>query len=99
MIARENGGWEIHYNVYITDPATGSPQCHYLSRVVGYPAKMRKSEAENTLAAELTAINSGPITRVADGIITLGNWIRKFYVPTRGANWRPATRRRWRLAC
>ena len=93
VIATENGGWEIHYNVYITDPATGNPKRHHRSRVVGYPPKMRKSEAENILAAELAAINGGPITRVADGTITFGNWMGNFYIPMRGANWRPATRR------
>ena len=54
---------------------------------------MHRADAEKILAAELAAINGGPITRIADGTITFGNWMRNFYVPMRGANWRDATRR------
>jgi hypothetical protein len=25
VVATEGGGWEIHYNVYLTDPTTGKP--------------------------------------------------------------------------
>jgi len=93
VVSTEAGGWEIHYNVYVTDPATGKPKRHHRSRVVGYPPKMRKAEAKSILAAELAAVNGGPITRPADGTITFGEWMRNFYIPMRGANWRPATRR------
>ena len=54
---------------------------------------MHRADAEKILAAELTSINGGPVTRAADGTITFGNWMRNFYVPMRGANWRDATRR------
>jgi integrase len=54
---------------------------------------MHRAEAEKILAAELAAINGGPVTRAADGTITFGYWMRNFYVPMRGANWRDATRR------
>jgi integrase len=54
---------------------------------------MHRADAEKILAAELAAINGGPVSRVADGTITFGNWMRNFYVPMRGANWRDATRR------
>jgi hypothetical protein len=47
---------------------------------------MRKAEAESILAAELAAINGGPITRSADGAITFFEWMRNFYIPMRGAN-------------
>ncbi len=30
---------------------------------------------------------------MADGTITFGEWMRNFYIPMRGANWREATRR------
>ena len=36
VISTENGGWEIHYNVYLTDPKTGKPKRHHRSRVVGH---------------------------------------------------------------
>ena len=61
--------------------------------MVGYKPKMHRAEAEKILAAELAAINGGPVTRAADGTITFGNWMRNFYIPMRGANWRDATRR------
>jgi len=93
VVATEAGGWEIHYNVYLTDPASGKPKRHHRSRVVGHPPKMRKAEAETILAAELAAINGGPLARVADGTLSFGEWMRNFYIPMRGANWRPATRR------
>jgi integrase len=93
VVATKGGGWEIHYNVYLTDPATSKPKRHHRSRVVGYRSKMHRADAEKILAAELAAINGGPITRVADATITFGNWMRNFYVPMRGANWRDATRR------
>jgi integrase len=93
VVSTEAGGWEIHYNVYLTDPKTGRPRRHHRSRVVGYPPKMRKAEAESILAAELASVNGGPVARVADGTITFGEWMRNFYIPMRGANWREATRR------
>ena len=93
VVSTEAGGWEIHYNIYLTDPKTGKPKRRHRSRVVGYKPKMRRSEAEGILAAELAAINGGPITRPADGTITFGDWMRNFYIPMRGANWRDATRR------
>jgi len=93
VVATEAGGWEIHYNVYLTDPASGKPKRHHRSRVVGLAPKMRKAEAETILAAELGAVNGGPVARVADGTLSFGEWMRNFYIPMRGANWRPATRR------
>ena len=51
VVATEAGGWEIHYNVYLTDPASGKPKRHHRSRVVGHAPKMRKAEAETILAA------------------------------------------------
>jgi len=59
VVTTEAGGWEIHYKVYLTDPATGKPKRRHRSRVVGYRPKMRRSEAEGILAAELAAINAG----------------------------------------
>jgi hypothetical protein len=32
-------------------------------------------------------------TRLADSTISFGDWMRNFYIPMRGAKWRPATRR------
>ena len=93
MVATEGGGWEIHYSVYLTDPATGKPKRHHCSRVVGYKPKMHRADAEKILGAELAAINGGPVTRATDGTITFGNWMRNFYIPMRGAKWRDATRR------
>ena len=93
VVATKGGGWEIHYNVYLTDPTTGKPKRHHRSRVVGYKPKMHRADAEKILAAELAGINGGPVTRAADGTITFGNWMRNFYIPMRGANWRDATRR------
>ncbi len=93
VVATKGGGWEIHYNVYLTDPTTGKPKRHHRSRVVGYKPKMHRADAEKILASELAAINGGPVTRAADGTITFGNWMRNFYIPMRGANWRDATRR------
>lgn len=93
VVSTTTGGWEIHYNVYLTDPATGKPKRHHRSRVVGHAPKMRKAEAETILAAELAAVNGGPLARVADGTLSFGEWMRNFYIPMRGANWRPATRR------
>lgn len=92
VVATEAGGWEIHYNVYITNPKTGKPKRRHRSRVVGYRPKMRRSDAEGILAAELAAINGGPIARPTDGTIAFGAWMRNFYIPMRGANWRDATR-------
>lgn len=92
VVSTETGGWEIHYNIYLTDPATGKPKRHHRSRVVGHAPKMRKAEAETILAAELAAVNGGPVARLADGTLTFGEWMRNFYIPMRGANWRPATR-------
>jgi integrase len=93
VVATEAGGWEIHYNIYLTDPKTGKPKRHHRSRVVGYKPKMRRADAEKILGAELAAINGGPVTRAADGTITFGDWMLNFYIPMRGANWREATRR------
>ena len=93
VVSTEAGGWEIHYNIYLTDLNTGKPKRHHRSRVVGYAPKMRKAEAEGILAAELAAVNGGPVTRLADSTISFGDWMRNFYIPMRGANWRPATRR------
>ena len=93
VVATKGGGWEIHYNIYLTDPTTSKPKRHHRSRVAGYKPKMHRAEAEKILAAELAAINGGPVTRVADGTITFGNWMGSFYIPMRGANWRDATRR------
>jgi len=93
VVSTTTGGWEIHYNVYLTDPATGKPKRHDRSRVVGHAPKMRKAEAETILAAELAAVNGGPLARVADSTLSFGEWMRNFYIPMRGANWRPATRR------
>jgi hypothetical protein len=93
VVATEAGGWEIHYNVYLTDPTTGKAKRRHRRRVVGYRPKMHRADAEKILAAELAAINGGPVTRAADGTITFGDWMRNFYVPMRGANWRDATRR------
>jgi len=93
VVATKGGGWEIHYNVYLTDPTTGKPKRHHRSRVVGYKPKMHRADAEKILAAELAGINGGPVTRAADGTITFGNWMRNFYIPMRRANWRDATRR------
>jgi hypothetical protein len=90
VVATKGGGWEIHYNVYLTDPTTGKPKRHHRSRVVGYKPKMHRADAEKILAAELAGINGGPVTRAADGTITFGNWMRNFYIPMRGANWRDA---------
>jgi hypothetical protein len=67
-------GWEIHYNIYLTDPQTGKAKRRHRSRVVGYRPKMRRAEAGAILAAELAAINGGPITRPTDGTITFGDW-------------------------
>ena len=39
VVATEAGGWEIHYNVYLTDPTTGKAKRHHRSRVVGYRPK------------------------------------------------------------
>jgi hypothetical protein len=93
VVSTEAGGREIHYNAYLTDPATGKPKRHHRSRVVGHAPKMRKAEAETILAAELSAVNGGPLARVADGTLSFGEWMRNFYIPMRGDNWRPATRR------
>jgi len=54
---------------------------------------MHRADAEKILAAELAAINGGPVARLGDGAMTFGNWMRNFYIPMRGANWRAATRR------
>ena len=93
VVATEAGGWEIHYNVYLTDRTTGKVKRHHRSRVVGYRPKMQRADAEKILAAELAAINGGPVTRAADGTITFGDWMRNFYIPMRGANWRAPTHR------
>jgi len=93
VVSTTTGGWEIHYNVYLTDPATGKPKRHDRSRVVGHAPKMRKAEAETILAAELAAVNGGPLARVTDSTVSFGEGMRNFYIPMRGANWRPATRR------
>ena len=62
VVATKGGGWEIHYNVYLTDPTTGKPKRHHRSRVVGYKPKMHRADAEKILASELAAINGGPVT-------------------------------------
>jgi hypothetical protein len=93
VIATEGSGWEVHYNVYLTNPTTGKPKRHHRSRVVGYKPKMHRADAEKILDAELAAITGGPVTRAADGVITFGNWMRNFYIPTRGANFQDAPRR------
>lgn len=93
VILTESGGWQIHYNIYLTDPETGKPRRHHRSRVVGQAPKMRKADAEEILKSELAAINGGPVTRATDGTITFGDWMRNFYIPMRGANWREATRK------
>jgi len=32
VVSTEAGGWEIHYNVYVTDPSTGKPKRRHRSR-------------------------------------------------------------------
>ncbi len=39
------------------------------------------------------SINGGPVTRPSDGTMAFGDWMRNFYIPMRGANWRDATRK------
>ena len=39
----KNGGWEISYYVYLTDPVTQKLKRHHRSRVVGHKSAMRKS--------------------------------------------------------
>jgi outer membrane protein assembly factor BamB len=85
VVSTAAGGWEIHYNIYLTDPQTGKAKRRHRSRVVGYRPKMRRAEAEAILAAEIAAVNGGPVARVADGTITFGDWMRNFYIPMRGA--------------
>jgi len=51
VVWTKGGGWEIHYNVYLTDPATGKPKRHHRSRVVGYKPKMHRADAEKILGA------------------------------------------------
>jgi hypothetical protein len=36
VVSTTTGSWEIHYNVYLTDPVTGKPKRHHRSRVVGH---------------------------------------------------------------
>ena len=93
VVATDTGGWEIHYNIYLSDPETGKPKRSHRSRVVSYKPKMRRADAEAILAAELAAINGGPVTCPSDGTMAFGDWMRNFYVPMRGANWRDATRK------
>src|SRR6266436_3695147 len=93
VVATNGGGWEIHYNVYLTDPTTGKPKRNHRSRVVGYKPKMQRADAEKILAAELAAINGGPVTRAADGTSHLAIGCGISTSPMRGANWRDATRR------
>jgi hypothetical protein len=106
VILTPAGGWEIHYHVYLSDSATGKQQRHHRSRVVGYRPKLRRSDAEKILEAELAAINAGPTTRTADGSISFGEWMKDYYIPMRVGvwkgegkdnrwvgSWRPATRR------
>src|SRR4029077_18154649 len=59
VVATKGGGWEIHYNIYLTDATTGKPKRHHRSRVVGYKPQMHRADAEKILAAELAAINGG----------------------------------------
>jgi hypothetical protein len=60
---------------------------------VRYKPKMPRAHAEKILAAELAAINGGSVARAGDGTMTLAIWMRNFYIPMRGADWRAATRR------
>ncbi|HET6175974.1 MAG TPA: hypothetical protein VFE61_03510 [Candidatus Sulfotelmatobacter sp.] len=81
VIATEAGGWEIHYNVNLTDPTTGKAKRHHRSLVVGYRPKMHRAHAEKILAAELAAINGGLVTRAADGTITFWRLDAEFLRP------------------
>jgi len=89
VVATEAGGWEIHYNVYLTDPASGKPKRHHRSRVVGHPRKCAGGGGDHP-RRRTRRINGGPLARVADGTLSFGEWMRNFYIPMRGANWRPA---------
>jgi hypothetical protein len=53
VVATEGGGWEIHYNIYLTDPTIGKPKRHHRSRVVGYKPKIHRADAEKIWGAEL----------------------------------------------
>src|SRR5260370_27963819 len=92
VVSTTTGGWEIHYNVYLTDPATGKPKRHHRSRVVGYAPKMRKADATTILAAELAAVNGGPLARGAEGTLSFCECMRNFYIPMRGTNCLPPSR-------
>jgi hypothetical protein len=70
VVETKGGGWEIHYNVYLTHPTTGKPKRHHRRRVVRYKPKMHRAHAEKILAAELAAINGGPVARAGDGTMT-----------------------------
>jgi len=86
----KNGGWEISYYVYLTDPVTQKLKRHHRSRVVGHKSAMRKIDAEQILRQEPTPAR---VRVPAHGTITFGEWMRNVYVPMRAANWRAATRR------
>jgi hypothetical protein len=87
------GSWQIGYYVYLTDPVTKRPKRHHRARIVGRKPAMRKADAEEILRQELGIVSSSPSSRLADGTITFGEWMRNVYIPMRGANWRDATAR------
>src|SRR5271169_4025920 len=93
VVATKGGGWEIHYNVYLTDPTTGKPKRHHPAASRATSRRCTGPTPRRSWPAEMAAINGGPVTRAADRTITFGNWMRNFYIPMRGANRRDATRR------
>ena len=84
-----DGRWLLEWHSYITDAETGKERRVHRTLTT---EKMRKMDAQDRLDEELRKINAGPVTRLADDAITLGQWLRTVYVPMREANWRKATK-------
>ncbi len=84
VVATEGGGWEIHNNVYLTDPTTGKPKRHHRSRVVGYKPKMTGATPRRSCLR-----NWPPSTMVRSPERQTG----PSHLAMRGASWRDATRR------
>lgn len=88
----ENGKYYGHYNLYVTDPATGREIRKQPMFVIGAVSKMRKWEAEDVLRKTVEA-KAGPLQQARMDPATTFDWfIENRYVPMKSGSWGEATR-------
>jgi integrase len=83
------GTWKGHWYSY--DEAG---KRHHHSQILGRVRDLKKFEAKQELERVIVGDSaSQPAPRAADASLTFKQFMQNIYIPMRGANWRPATKR------